>query len=520
MGYESVKNINPVRWKDLSGGWYYRKEHNLIPDNGASDCDNVIWHEGSLQKMFGYNNVNTTTLQSGAAGNGLIEFLQDSNNLVGVVGTRIYEGLQNAVPTVLSGVTLTTGLQCDMIEFNNGTTNLIVGVNGTDAPWSFDGTTLQALAGSPPVGRWIEYFNNYVYMARHTNQANRLYYSALNSAESWNTTDGTGDYFTFDGPITGLKSFGRQLVVFKNDSIGVLTGYGVSDFVQVSRFINGVGCVAGHSIVEAKLGGPAGREVLVFLAHDGIYAFDGTQNLIKLSNPIERKFIGGPDADRWNESRYANAVATFSNRYQWYILGLSDTGDTTNAFQLILDLSRFTETPDNKTAVPHWPNDGPVTNAITVRRNSDNREDIYFMGSDGFIYLFDPTLYNRDGSSYTAFWTSKIMDMEQTWILREVNGTFEQLGDFNTEIYVNADQETGLGEMDTINTSNTGYVLDTNFPLDTATLSGNDFLHLNAQITNHGRFLQWTVRNDELNGRFNLQSMELLLKMIGTRPNL
>lgn len=518
MGYEQAKNIQPVRWKDLSAGWFPGKEHNLVPDNGASACDNVIWQEGALQPMFGYNNVNTSALQSGATGNGAIEFTQDSHNLVGVVGTRIYENLQNAVPDLLVGVTLTTGLQCDMIEFNNGTTNMIIGVNGTDVPWSFDGTTLQNLTGSPPTGRWIEYFNNYVYIARDTNHSNRLYYSAVNDATSWNTTEGTGNYFTFDGPITGIKSFGTQFVVFKNDSIGVLTGYDITDFVQVSQLIKGVGCVAGHSIVEAKIGGPAGKAVLVFLAHDGIYAFDGTPNLIKLSNPIERKFIGGTAANRWNESRYGNAVATFSTRYQWYILGISDSGDTTNAFQLILDLSLPFNTPDNKTAVPHWPLDGPVTNAICVRRNSNNREDLYFMGSDGFVYLWDPTLFNRDGAAYVSYWTSKIFDMEQTWILREMNGVFEQLGDYDIEVYLNADQQSGLGEMATINTLDTSATLDS-FILDTDTLTGNDFLNLNADIVNSGRFLQWSVRNPTINGQFRLQAMEVQLKMIGTRPN-
>ena len=519
MGYELTKTIRPFRWKDLSAGWFPGKEHNLIPDNAASNCDNVIWNEGALQKMFGYNNVNTTVLQSGAAVNGLINFTQDSNNLIGVVGTRVYENLQNAVPDLLAGVTLTTGLQCDMIEFNNGTTNLVVGVNGTDAPWSFDGTTLQALAGSPPTGRWIEYFNNYVFIARNTNYPDRLYFSGLNTATSWNTTDGTGDYFIFDGPITGIKSFGDKLVVFKNDSIGILAGYAPTDFTQISRKVNGVGCVGGHTIVEARLGGPDGKEVLVFLAHDGIYAFDGTPNVMKLSNSIERKFIGGTAANRWNESRFANAVATFSNRYQWYILGISDSGDTTNAFQLILDLSRPFTTPDEKSAVPCWPNDGPATNAISIKRNSNNREDIYFAGSDGFVYLFDPTLYNRDGFAYTAFWTSKIFDMEETWIVREMNGIFEQLGDFDIDCYINADQESGLGELGTVNTSATGEGLDS-FDLGVDVLAGNDFLNLNTGITNHGRFLQWSVRNDDLNSRFHLQQMEILLKMIGTRPNL
>lgn len=520
MGYERAKNINPIRWKDFSAGWFPGKEHSLIPENGASNCDNVIWLEGGLQPIFGYDNVNTSALQSGAAINGLIEFKEDSNNLVGVVGTRVYENLQNAAPDLLAGVTLTTGLQCDMIEFNNGTTNMIIGVNGTDAPWSFDGTTLQALSGSPPTGRWIEYFNNFVWIARHTNQPNRLYYSGVNTATTWDTTDGTGDYFTFDGPITGIKSFGKQLVVFKANSIGVLTGYDITDFVQVPRFVNGIGCVAGHSIVEARLGGPDGKEVLIFLAHDGIYAFDGTPNIIKLSNPIERKFIGGAAANRWNESRYANAVGVFSTRYQWYILGISDSGDTTNDFQLILDLSRPGTTPDNKVMVPHWPSDGPTTNAICVRRNANNREDIYFGMNDGFVYLFDPEIYNRNGVAYTSLWTSKIFDMEQTWILRELNGVFEMLGDYDVELYVNADQESGLGELATINTSDSSYVLDNNFPLDTATLGGNDFGLINADLYKFGRYLKWSIRNEDLNGRFRLQSMEMLLKMLGTRPNL
>jgi hypothetical protein len=278
--------------------------------------------------------------------------------------------------------------------------------------------------------------------------------------------------------------------------------------------------VAGHSITEAKLGGPAGKAVLTFLAHDGRYAFDGTPNLIKLSNPIERKFIGGSATNRWNESRYANAVGCFSTRYQWNIMGISDSGDTTNAFQLIEDMSLPFNTPDNKTAVPYWPNDGPVVNAICVRRNSNNREDIYFMGNDGFVYLMDPTLFNRDGAAYVSFWTSKIFDMEQTWILREMNGIFEQLGDYNVQVYLNADQQSGLGEMATVNTLDTSNALTTDFPLDTATLTGNDFLNLNADIVNSGRFLQWSVRNPTLDGQFRLQAMEVQLKMIGTRPNL
>ena len=100
-----------------------------------------------------------------------------------------------------------------------------------------------------------------------------------------------------------------------------------------------------------------------------------------------------------------------------------------------------------------------------------------------------------------------------------MNGVFELLGNFDVQLYVNADQQSGLGELGVVNTTDTSYVLDTNFPLDTATLSGNDFELLNADITSSGRYLKWSVRNAVLDGQFRLQSMEMLLKMIGTRPN-
>lgn len=516
MGYQEAQDIKTLNYKDLSAGWYPGKEYHLIPDNGASNTDNSIWIEGSLQKMFGYDNVNTSALQSGADVTGMIEFAADSNNLVGVVGTRVYEGLHNAVPTLLSGVTLTNNLQCDLLEYNDATTSLVIGVNGTDAPWSFDGTTLQNLAGSPPTGKWTEFFNGFVFIAQNASNTNVLYFSGLNNPITWDTST-NGDSFIFDGEITGIKALGTQLVVFKRDSIGILTGYSFVSFTKVDRFISGVGCAGGHTIVNARLGGKDGREVLVFLSDSGIYAFDGTQNLIKLSNPIERKFIGSASASRWNENRFSNAVGVFSDKYQWYILGLADGGDSTNDFQMILDLSRPYQTPDEKSAVPHWPMDGVETNAITIRRNSSNLEEVYFGDNTGFVYKLDPAIYNRNGAAYTQVFTSKQIDLHDNWILREANAVFDVVGDYDVEIYVNSDLQSGLGEVATVSTEGAGDLLDTTFIMDTSTLVGNDFQIINAGISNTGRFLQWSIRNPDLNSIFRMQEFELVLKMIGFR---
>lgn len=519
MSYTEVDSIKTLRWKDLSAGWYPGKEHNLIPDNGAFDANHVVWIEGALRKMFGFDNVNTTTLESSATVSGLMEFRADSNNLIGVVGTRVYEGLQSAVPTVLSGVTLTAGRQVDMMEYNNAGTSLVIGVNGVEVPWSFDGTTLQNLAGSPPTGRWVEYFNNYVFIAQNTSATNRLYFSALNNPESWNT-GANGDFFVFDGEITGLKQFQNQLVVFKNDSIGILSGYGLRSWVKTDRYIEGVGCAGGHSIVECRLGGPDGKQVLVFLAKDGIYAYDGTPNLMKLSNPIERKYIASGSSSRWNENRFANAFATYWAKYNWYILSLSDGGDTRNDFVLILDMARPYQTPDKNTAVPHWPMDAVNANCITVRRNSSNLEEVYFGDTTGFVFKYDPAIFNENGSAYTGLFTSKVFDMEQDWIVRETNAMFDQTGGSTVQIYINADLQSGLGETDTVNLAGSADVLDSTFIMGTSTFGGNDFLNLNADIANTGRFLQWSVRNTVVNNSFALEQFEIVLKMLGFRTNI
>lgn len=78
--------------------------------------------------------------------------------------------------------------------------------------------------------------------------------------------------------IVALAKVGRNLAIFKRNSIHVLLGYGPSTF-SVREFASGIGCIDPRSVVEVDNG-------CFFMAQDGFYYFDGSQ-LIEMSRGID-----------------------------------------------------------------------------------------------------------------------------------------------------------------------------------------------------------------------------------------
>ena len=84
--------------------------------------------------------------------------------------------------------------------------------------------------------------------------------------------------------ITGMSAFGENMVVFKNDSVWQMMNTGPNPATLVEHYspikvVSGIGCVSQSSIQQV-------RGNLMFLAEDGIYAFDGTPNINKLSDRV------------------------------------------------------------------------------------------------------------------------------------------------------------------------------------------------------------------------------------------
>jgi len=204
-------------------------------------------------------------------------------------------------------------------------------------------------------------------------------------------------------------------------------------------------------------------------------------------------------------------------------VGISDGSDTQNGFILILDLSRPFQLPDNQgIAVPHWPASDQVeeVNCITYAKNASGVEDIYFGSDDGFVYKYDPLLFNRNGVAYTAYGTSKIFDPGQNLLLLESNIIGDEQGTLGriTES-INFDLETGLGQANTQEMNNDADVLNTTFIADTSTLGDKEFIFKNFEISNYGRFFQFDVRNAILDHQMNIQGLNFVFKSLGIQPN-
>lgn len=84
--------------------------------------------------------------------------------------------------------------------------------------------------------------------------------------------------------ITALHPFGENVTVFKGDSIWQMIATGPNPATQVEHFspikvVDGVGCVA-HASIQNVQGN------LLFLAEDGVYAYNGTPSVQKISSRV------------------------------------------------------------------------------------------------------------------------------------------------------------------------------------------------------------------------------------------
>src|SRR6185295_15861211 len=122
---------------------------------------------------------------------------------------------------------------------------LIIASDATaDVPKSWDQTTFQSLAGTPPNFSMSVNHKNRQWGAGDLTNPSRLSYSDNLDPESWvGATSGSIDIDPSDGDaIVGIASFKNELIVFKGPykgSIHRITGSSPSDFAR-TVFIRGI----------------------------------------------------------------------------------------------------------------------------------------------------------------------------------------------------------------------------------------------------------------------------------------
>lgn len=153
---------------------------------------------------------------------------------------------------------------------------LAIGVNkatsGTNpVKVSGAGPTAAALAGTPPKAKYIEIWNNRVWLVG-ASEPNTIYGSALGDPEDWTTAGAAGtvviDISKNDGDrITGIIAFRERLFIFKRTKIFVISATAAPvtdpDNLRVDIFTNNIGCVSAYSIQSVL-------DDVLFLSESGI----------------------------------------------------------------------------------------------------------------------------------------------------------------------------------------------------------------------------------------------------------
>lgn len=522
MGYEEIENIRYVVLRNISAGWFPNRQHNEIPGDldkvetevGSSDCNAVIWYEGSLRRMFGHSAVQSSALNGGAVCTS-IYYSSVLDKTVGTVGNKIYSDVDTATPTDITTTLIVTPVyKVDWDQWQFEATSYVIGTNGIDPAWKWTGVgNASLLGGTPPYGKYVAIWNNACWLACTPTEPSTIFFSDLADPEVWTTNN---DY-KFDAPITGVDQLGDKLVVFKENSIGILSGGNNLELTKVDKYIDGIGCSSGYTIVHTRI---LGQEVLFFHSNDGWYAFDGSQSLTKLTYPLQRKYISGTAAERWNSSRFSEACAAFIPKYNWVMSCLTDGGASQNDFMVIHDAGRIL-TGSEGTYIPSWPFDfGSYVNGNCIACVGKN-QDIIMGAYNGKYYKFDQSTWTLGGASntYNSYFESKVFDAIQDMVLQEVN----VIGDnqnASIKFYISTDLDISDGDYGVAN-FNEGYdYLDTTFIMDTSALGGKEFVFSNATLSAFGRFIKFKIDNNQTATGFNIDEINMVFVKIGLLSNM
>ena len=196
-----------------------------------------------------------------------------------------------------------------------------------------DGASFSNVAAVPAgiSGAW---FHNFFFVFGVSGQESRLYFSDVNTPETFDAMNGYIDVNPGDNePIIGLGVLGDRLLIFKESRVWQLTGYGTADFTldDLGETLTNLGTPARRSIVETP-------SACFFLSFRG-----GTPHFRMIRQTDENQLINGgivSDAitgtmNRLNVNQLANSAGIYDGRHIWWAVTVDS--DTTNKEVLVFD---------------------------------------------------------------------------------------------------------------------------------------------------------------------------------------
>lgn len=293
---------------------------NISPDTMNTVLDSV----GSIQERKGYTKLLTTKLGA-ATQNGKAFYKSDgTKQLIYGTATNLYR-YDNAGGSTSLGSGYTAA-QWDFDIYND----TFYAVNGTSMlAWS--GSALSTVSGAPTSPQYFRIHKNRSWIA----SGSTLYFSDAGAPTSFpvgnliniNTNDGQ--------VITGLETLLDSLIVFKTDSIWVITGepLGVGNNTAIGNLVmrranSDVGCASYKTIWKV------GSEI-IFAAITGIYTFSNYKSTL-ISQSVNSTFKQGMNTAAINQM-----WGCYSAVEKKYLLGFAASGSNTPNQVICYDLIQY-----------------------------------------------------------------------------------------------------------------------------------------------------------------------------------
>lgn len=439
--------------------------------------DAVFDLDGSLRKPPGLSKLNSVAIESGADIKSLYDYWSGStqHRMVFSNGKILDDDADGTFASIITGLTST-----ERVHFNSFDDFLIIAITGGTAPKSWDGTTAQALAGSPPNFAFSVTHHNRVFAAGNPAAPHLLYYCDIADPENWTTGDaGSIQIDPGDGDvITGLASNNTDLFIFKGPykgSIHRLTGTSNSDFAKTIA-VRGVGAVDQRSIFNIN------KDI-------GFLWSDGSVRMLSATDTYGDYIMSSPTVGiqtylsknlRWD--LLAEAVAAVDDTKSRVLIAFTADGATENNRILAIDFRFNPPRPSLIKSVT------ALSLASVIDSASNNERIVMVGGTDGFVRKWNSSTISNDGTAFNYNVQTPYMDYGVPQIMKTLHA-----GAIGTEAVGGVahtfgwSKDNGATKTQSVTVSSSGSTLDS-FVLDTDTLAGATFIDKFFSLEEGGEF--------------------------------
>ena len=467
-------------------------ESGKVPIPFLTAAENVFYElDGGVHKIGGTAKLNSSALESGAVIRGLYDYWAQ-----GTLGAPVRRRVVHVSDKVLRdaddgnfATTLFSGLSSTAVPNYSTFDDLLIMANDstTDVPKSFDGTTAQNLAGSPPRFSFSVVHHGRQFAAGNYTSPSTIYYTSAFNPEDW-IGAGSGSILIEpnDGDmITGLASFKNELWIFKGPnkgSINRLVGSTPSTFALEPFIKSGLGAAWQNSIFQFK-------DDLGFVSQYGtVHSLVATSafgdfNEAALSLPIHgwlREHLN------YNRLRFISAANDPLNGYVLFTLAIDSS--TNNNIILMMDYRRY---PQGPVRWASWP--AKQAGALNLFVDTNGLRRILLGGNDGYVRRDNVLDRSIDGTTaYTAKATTPHLNYGDPMLMKNITAaavglapkgnydlTFTWMRDDASAQSVTLDQ--GGGDV-------LGPAAANEFTLGTSQLSGARFVDRYVELVEGGEF--------------------------------